>query len=91
MLTLSHVNRHRVDGATSAVVLGGDGGAIGQRARSVPALRLGTHKAASRAAGPQAEGLCSAGNISTGIESTAPLVYWFWEVMEELSFFFCSL
>lgn len=54
-------SRHRAQRAPRAVVLGGDGGAVGQRARAVPALRVGPHAAAARAAGPAPEGLCAAG------------------------------
>lgn len=49
--------RHRGERAAGAVVLGGDGGAVGRRARALPALRVGPHAAAARAAGPQTEGL----------------------------------
>lgn len=56
------VVRYRTQRAPSAVVLGGDGGAVRQRARAVPALRVGTDPAAAGAAGPAPEGLRTAGN-----------------------------
>lgn len=46
------------------MVLGGDGGTIGRRARLVPALRVGPHATAARPAGPPAEGLCAAGEFA---------------------------
>lgn len=53
--------RRRPERAARSVVLGGDGGALRQRAGPVPALCMGTHPPTQGAAGPASEGLRSAG------------------------------
>lgn len=64
LVILELVIRYRAQRATSTMVLGSDGGTIRQRARAVPALRVGPDAAAASPAGSAPERLCATGNIT---------------------------